>query len=707
MNTTAIALLRNVINSPVTTGKLKEMLGIKDWQFNAHVKRLTQDGYIKREANQIVLQDNAKTALLQSISARQDIGPLFRRSNELIFSHLAEPATVSQIVKDTGLSAATVYKAITDLQAIGAITKDAGISNDSPWAADRFSVNPSRESLVLFAKILKIERERMHEYGTEIIYRDDKRTIKKIPKGRTGQGQLTAFSIFSDYGIPYHSPYDYYVKQNIYFDLEDVIIHSVLAALKNSNKTGMIMAVIFYLKNRDTVDILTLRKRASTYGVLSIWVDMEGYMKRKKLKNPELFLPWEEFLEKAELYDIALQDYSVPESDLDLFEQLNKHLPRPMRIFLLGGENMRIKNLKPSTGNCDIAIEAREDFDVLFDTLITKLGYGRVIPTEFSHKDRHLHPDEILTHSNCSRIDLFTERIGLADIDTCKMIEMADYQDYGNLRVGILRNEHIFVLKAAAGREGDIQDMAALVKPSGIQLQKFQHGSFDWDMVWEEILYQEQQHTSHICDSTLMIFEQITVFAEHTGIRVPFLEKLRRRAIDRMVERLVWDGKKPLSEIVSLLTDRDISGQMIRNRVDALEGSGSITKFFVAKNAFVRLSQASMFEERDLATSPDAVKTYLAWRFPSREGSTDRPIHELSDELNVAGYKNIGAVDDDIAESLDLFYEYDLEECDSKANQVDAARVCVGLANHKLAQNRTSYFHIHNYERYKNRQIEM
>ena len=707
MNTTAIALLRNVINSPVTTGKLKEMLGIKDWQFNAHVKRLTQDGYIKREANQIVLQDNAKTALLQSISARQDIGPLFRRSNELIFSHLAEPATVSQIVKDTGLSAATVYKAITDLQAIGAIIKDAGISNDSPWAADRFSVNPSRESLVLFAKILKIERERIHEYGTEIIYRDDKRTIKKIPKGRTGQGQLTAFSIFSDYGIPYHSPYDYYVKQDIYFDLEDVIIHSVLAALKNSNKTGMIMAVIFYLKNRDTVDILTLRKRASTYGVLSIWVDMEGYMKRKKLKNSELFLPWEEFLEKAELYDIALQDYSVPESDLDLFEQLNKHLPRPMRIFLLGGENMRIKNLKPSTGNCDIAIEAREDFDVLFDTLITKLGYGRVIPTEFSHKDRHLHPDEILTHSNCSRIDLFTERIGLADIDTCKMIEMADYQDYGNLRVGILRNEHIFVLKAAAGREGDIQDMAALVKLSGIQLQKFQHGSFDWDMVWEEILYQEQQHTSHICDSTLMIFEQITVFAEHTGIHVPFLEKLRRRAIDRMVERLVWDGKKLLSEIVSLLTDRDISGQMIRNRVDALERSGSITKFFVAKNAFVRLSQASMFEERDLATSPDAVKTYLAWRFPSREGSTDRPIHELSDELNVAGYKNIGAVDDDIAESLDLFYEYELEECDSKANQVDAARVCVGLANHKLAQNRTSYFHIHNYERYKNRQIEM
>ena len=93
--------------------------------------------------------------------------------------------------------------------------------------------------------------------------------------------------------------------------------------------------------------------------------------------------------------------------------------------------------------------------------------------------------------------------------------------------------------------------------------------------------------------------------------------------------------------------------------------------------------------------------------FQAGRAPTDRPVHELSDELNVAGYKNIGAVDDDIAESLDLFYEYELEECDSKANQVDAARVCVGLANHKLAQNRTSYFHIHNYERYKNRQIEM
>ena len=707
MNTTAITLLRNVINSPVTTGKLKEILGIKDWQFNAHVKRLTQEGYIKRDANQIVLQDNAKTALLQNISARQAIGPLFRRSNELIFSHLAEPATINWIVKDTGLSAATVYKAITDLQAIGAITKDAGSSNDSSWTADKFSINPSKESLVLFAKILKIERERVYEYGTEIIYRDDKRIIKKVPKGRTAQGQLTAFSIFSDYGISYHSPYDYYIKQDIYFDLEDVIIHSMLASLKNNDKTGMIMTAIFYLKNRDTMDILTLRKRASTYGVISIWVDMEGYMKRKKLKNPELFLPWEEFLEKAELYDIALQDYSMPESELDLFGQINKYLPRFIHIFLLGVENMQIKNLKLSAKDCDIATETREDFDVLLDTLITKLGYGRVIPPEFSQKDRRLYPDEILTHPDCNRINLFTKRIGGQVSISTKMIEMADYQEYGNLRVGILRNEHVFVLKAAAGREGDIQNMAALVESPEIRLQKFQHGPFDWDIVWEEILYQEQQHTSHIRDSTLEIFEQITVFAEYTGIHVPFLGKLRRHAIDRMVKRLVWDGKKPLSEIVSLLTDRDISGQMIRNRVDALERSCSVTKFFVAKNAFVRLLQASMFEEKDLTTSPDAVKTYLAWRFPSREGSTDRSVHELSDELNVAGYKNIGAVDDDIAESLDLFYEYDLEEYDPKADQVDAARVCIGLANHKLAQNSTSYFHINNYERYKNKQIEM
>ena len=49
MNTTAITLLRNVINSPVTTGKLKEILGIKDWQFQrackeAHTRGIYQKG---------------------------------------------------------------------------------------------------------------------------------------------------------------------------------------------------------------------------------------------------------------------------------------------------------------------------------------------------------------------------------------------------------------------------------------------------------------------------------------------------------------------------------------------------------------------------------------------------------------------------------------------------------------------------------------
>ena len=610
MNTTAITLLKNVMSSPAAAGKLKEILGIKDWQFNAHVKRLTQKGYLKREASQIVLQDNAKTALLQSISARQDIGPLFRRSNELIFSHLAELTTVGQIVKDTGLSAATVYKAITDLQAVGAIKKDAGSSNDSSRTADRFSANPSGESLVLFAKILKIERERTHEYGAEIIYRDDKRTIRKVPTGRTAQGHLTAFSMFFDYGISYHSPYDYYVKQDIYFDLEDVIIHSMLAALKNSDKTGMIMVGIFYLKNKDKVDVPALRKRASTYGVLSIWVDMEGYLGRKKLKNPKLFLPWEEFLEKAELYNIPLHDYSVPE--LDLFGRINAHLPGPVRIFLLGEENMRIKNLALSTKSCDMAVETRKDFDVLFDTLVTKLGYGRATPTEFSQEGRRLYLDATLTHSGCSRIHLFTGRImGQVPI-SAKMVRMADYQEHGNLRVGILRNEHVFVLKAATGSEGDIQDMAMLAGSSGIQPQKFQHGSFDWDVVWEEILCQEQQRASHIHDSTLEIFEQIAILAEYAGIRVPFLGKLRRHAIDRMVERLIRDSKKPLSDTVSILTGGDISGQMVRNRVDVLERSGSITKFLVKNNVFIRSSRTPLFQERDWTITQETMKTYLA-----------------------------------------------------------------------------------------------
>ena len=167
------------------------------------------------------------------------------------------------------------------------------------------------------------------------------------------------------------------------------------------------------------------------------------------------------------------------------------------------------------------------------------------------------------------------------------MRERADIRDYVPLKVGLLRNEDVFLLKAIANREGDIQDMAALVTGSPNTPHELQHGSFDWELVLEEILRQE--HINHTKDFTPIIFDQISYLAEQTSIVAPFLDKLRRHVVDIMIKRILRGGSMSIKKIIELLNGEDVTEPMIRNRIDSLEKSKTIKKYSVGRTTYVQL----------------------------------------------------------------------------------------------------------------------
>ena len=94
----------------------------------------------------------------------------------------------------------------------------------------------------------------MYEPDAEIIYKDEDTVLKKVSKRKVTEGEPTAFSIFTDYGIKYESPFDYYIKQKEPLDLHDIIIHSVLVAHKANDKMGLIMSIVFYVQNKKKID---------------------------------------------------------------------------------------------------------------------------------------------------------------------------------------------------------------------------------------------------------------------------------------------------------------------------------------------------------------------------------------------------------------------------------------------------------------------
>ena len=600
MNNTSISVIKAVINDVTDVQTLKEISQVKEWQFNDVIKKLIQEGFIKKEGNTIELQKNTKAILLKKISQKWNLINLLHGSNELVFSHLAESLTVNEILTNTGLSTTTIYRAISDLAVMGIIQKETS-AQDSRWGgkiSERICINPTKTELIVFARILKIEREEMYEPDAEIIYSDKEKIVKKIIKGKITDGELTGFSLFTDNGIRYDSPYDYYVKQKEPLDIHDIIIHSVLSSYKDNDKMGLIISIVFYLYNKNKIDTKRLREIATSFGISSIWLDVESYIKRQKLKNESLFLPWNEFISKADLYEIEPEKYVMPIPTPTLFEEIGNNITNPLQIFLMGGENMRLKNLKAVTKDCDMIVENLSDFEILCKVFTEKLGYEKMIKTRYSKEDLRIYPDEILTHPDKSRIDIFTKKV-LQDLSLSDMmIQTADYIEYGKLKVGILRNEYVFLLKAVASREGDIQDMALLVQASLNQSREFEHGKFDWEKVWQEIIHQEKMNPMR--EIAVPIFDQISLLAKQTGIVAPILEKLQRHVIEQLILRLIRGGRQPLKEIVSLLTRGDISEQMIRNRIDALVKKRIIRKCNIKKKVFVTLVNIPHFPHQDM-----------------------------------------------------------------------------------------------------------
>jgi len=556
MNSSSIALLEAIGEGVSDLKELQGRLGLGKTQFYDLLKDLANADYIEKIDSKVTFKQNSKTILFRDVAPHFNTEKLLRDSNETVFSSLVEPMTVEELQRLTGLSLATIKRSLADLQSIGAVTKE----------NDRLGINRAKDQLYTFAQILKTERTKKDlEPYAEIIFQNSLITLKRVPKGKRVEGELTGFSLFSDYGIEYHTTHDYYAKQQSALKLQDVLLHAIIAANKDKDKNGLIMSIIFYLKNKDELQPLEIRKVARECNITEVWLDVENFIRDNELKNPDLFPPRNEFVEKANLYGIPPETYTLPLAYPDLFKDIGKTLSKTTDVFLIGGENMRIKGLKARTKDCDIVVNDTQASEQLTKALIS-MGYTSLKDTNLSEEDKRLSVFGILVHPTRSRIDVFFRFIGrqqfyLSD----RMIKRAKIETFEKLRLGILHNSDIFLLKALAAREGDIDDMAKIAQSS----------EFDWNLVWEEL--ERQEHETRYFLSAIVL-DGIDFLAEQRGIKPPFYKKLVRRVTEKHIDRLLRDGEKPMREVVSMLEGKDISESVIRHRIDYLEKTRHLRK---------------------------------------------------------------------------------------------------------------------------------
>lgn len=202
----------------------------------------------------------------------------------------------------------------------------------------------------------------------------------------------------------------------------------------------------------------------------------------------------------------------------DLTEIGNK-LPRKVRVYLIGGCALSLKDIKRVTKDVDAIFTSVKDLG-LFEEELVALGYRKEANVEAAYEQ--LGTYSILRHPDKAGFDLFHRQV-------CNMLKLSDgmmrrssrYGDFDKLELFLLSNEDITLFKGITERPRDIDDIAVLIRNTVMGGK-----TFDWDVIKSECKVQAEQLKieGHLYNRFHELFTKYQ-------IKAPLMQWLRKRGI--------------------------------------------------------------------------------------------------------------------------------------------------------------------------------
>jgi len=544
-----IQMLLALLTEPRSLKQLGEAIGSTYVRASQIARRLLQKGFVARTDGLIGFANTAHAALLKKIAKRYDMEKLLRDSKENVVLALLSTSDIRGIQERTGLSYWTIRRSLNKIMETGAVREE-----------DRKYFLAGDEDLRLFVRLWCEEKQkRLVESYAEVIYASSDSILKRVPKAKSAKGSPTAFSVFNRYGVELHPVYEYYVQPERELSVEEVLVHALVFS---TNPVELTDCAVFYVRNRDAIDLARARDVARRFNVVDLAIDLENYVRDLTVPAPERFLPWDEFAEKARLYGISPESLLPPTAFPDLMDEISRRVRGETRIYLFGGEAMRMRRLKRATKDVDIVVEDARTFAALKKTL-TSMAYRALGVEEIPRADRRLNPSGIFVKEAFPRVDVFVKNICNAFYLSQSMKSRCETKKIGSLKLCVMSNEDIFLLKSITDREGDIHDMIQLAKAHG----------FDWRVLWNELCSQEQETGRHFCVSLL---DSLEVVEKRANIRAPFYNELVNHCIEQAILESVgrWKATTP-KQIRELVNYPDYR---LRSRIKKLVKEGRLVR---------------------------------------------------------------------------------------------------------------------------------
>lgn len=511
------------------------------------VRDLLQQGYLVKSDGKLGLASTILATAFRKVSRRYDMVKLLGESREKVLLALLSSNTIQDIQSITRLSYRTIRRALNILLETGAIVD----------IKKRYAIAEDQDLRFFLTTLREEEQRRLVEPYTEVVYASSDAILKRVPLGKSVEGSLTAFSAFDKYGMELRPVYQYFIQPKGELSIEEIFVHAIVFS---TNPVELTDCAVFYSKNKDTMDLGRIREVAKKFGVKDLIIDLENYVRNLTISMPEKFLPWDEFAEKARLYGVSPESLLPPSAFPDFFTELSKRVRDGVSIYVFGGEAMRIRGLKRATKDVDIVVKDEQTFTVLREAL-TVLGY-ETLGGKISKTDMKLSPSGIFIGEGYPRVDLYVNIICNAFCLSNSMMERCEIREIGNLKLCIMSNEDVFLLKSVTDREGDIYDMIDLAKSQG----------FNWRIVFEE-LYVQEMTGRHFCRELL---DSVEIIERKTGIRAPFYNKLVNHCIDQAIlESIVRWKATTLKQIKELVNYPDYK---LRSRINSLIKEGKLVR---------------------------------------------------------------------------------------------------------------------------------
>jgi hypothetical protein len=220
--------------------------------------------------------------------------------------------------------------------------------------------------------------------------------------------------------------------------------------------------------------------------------------------------------------------------------RLDSGLSGPLDVYVAGGFVMAHRGLKAGTKDIDVVLEDKSRFRNLVKLLL-RHGYRELAANVLPSAYVNLFASAILENSDGFRWAVFEKVVAdkLALTETMKSRATLSYKK-GKLTLFLLSKEDVFLMKSVTDRDRDLEDMFVLAR-SGL----------DYDAIFEECLIQSEL-TDSVWESGL--YERCEELDERYGVKVPFLNRVRR----------VADEKTMMRALTSLIRDgRDSEGALI------------------------------------------------------------------------------------------------------------------------------------------------